>query len=139
MTIASELRIHVSDIINRYGKQVKFTYFDEQFDASDYDDSVDLLYSGTTWASGLVFPIKANRGSVEATLLEQGKILNNDTKLYITGDINTSGTFRIGLGSPTVSEYSLIPDTVQAQEIGGVKVYKLLYLRRLPIGSLIGE
>lgn len=140
MSLGTQLRENVRQIIQQGGKQVRFVYFNVQDNISEYDDSVDLMQSGNDlWTSGLVFPIKGTYGSTEATLLEQGKLLSNDTKLFILGDVNTSGTFRVGIGSPIISEYALIEDFVNAYEAGGDIVYKKLFLRRLPTGSLIGE
>ena len=139
MLIGSQLREDIKSLINRYGKVVRFTYFSTQDNDSSYDDSIDLIYNNTTWTSGLVFPINTSDGSSEATLIEQGRLLNNDTTLYVLGNINTSGTFRVGFGSPVESEYSLIENFVTAYEVGNIIVYKKLFLRRLPTGSFINE
>ncbi len=139
VTIGSELRIELNGMINSYGKPLRFSYFNYYTNADSFDDDFDFILSGTSWTSGIVFPINNNKGSTEAILLEQGKILNNDTTAFIQGDFNTSGTFRIGIGSPIEGEFGLIPDTIQSYEINGEKVFKQIFLRRLTNDKLKGE
>ena len=93
------------------------------------------------WTSGVILPITGARGSSEAALLEQGKILMSDTKLYIDGRINTSGTWKLGLGNPALNtdQYSLLVEGVTKWSVNAVPVLKKVFIRHLPTGSLIGE
>jgi hypothetical protein len=136
---ASELRQEVEQILAN-GKVCRFRYFAESGADAGYDDDVVLTQTGTDYfTSGLVQPIKDRFGSADAILLQQGKILNNDLKLYVLGDVPTSGTFKVGIGSPTIeNEYSRIPDGTEQWDLDGA-VYKKLYLRVLPTGSIDGE
>ena len=130
-----------------YGAQIRFRYFNTAYIGSYYDDDITLTISGGDfWTSGVVLPISNSRGSSDAVLLEQGRILNNDTKLYIAGDINTSGTWKLGLGSngtgspvPITGEYSLLSEGTMKWDVNATPILKKLFIRRLTTGSLIGE
>jgi hypothetical protein len=123
----------------KYGQQIRMRYFNE-FNINEYDDDVKLTQSGTDyWTSGVVLPISQGRGSDDAILLQQGNLLTNDTKLYIQGDVNTSGVLRVGLGSPITGEYSILSDGVIKYTVNQVDVLKKVYLRVLLTGSLMGE
>jgi hypothetical protein len=123
----------------KYGQQLRIKYYNTFF-TGDYDDDITLTQSGTDlWISGVILPINQSRGSNDAMLLEQGKLFTNDTKLYIEGTVNTSGTIKIGLGSPVYGEYSLLSDGVIKYTVNQVDILKKIYLRFLTNGSLIGE
>ena len=98
---------------------------------------------GETWTSGVILPIDQTRGSTESILVEQGKLSSQDKKLYIAGNIATTGSenqIKIGLGSPVPAdqEYATIQGPV-APKMEGESAYKKLFIRRLTNGSLIGE
>ncbi len=136
----SEVRDSFEEAL-KYGQLIRLKYYNISYGAgSYYDDDVTLTQSGTdNWISGLVQPIDASRGSYEASLVEQGKLLNNDSKVYILGNIVTSGTLKVGLGSPPTSEYSVLNDGIISWNINGEQVIKKMYLRYLTNGSLMGE
>ena len=141
--IGSDFKDGLNEVL-KLGQIVRFRYFNSSAGAgSYYDDNVTLTQSGNDlWVSGVVLPIDASRGSSDAVLLEQGNLLTNDTKLYVAGDINCSGAFKIGLGSqsPTPKEeFSVLPDGVITWSINEEEVVNKLYLRRLTTGSLAGE
>jgi len=120
-----------------YGQQVRFRYYTGSISTDEYDDAQTLTKSGNdTWTSGLALPITNKFGSSEAFLIEQGKIKFEDKKLYVAGDIETSALMKIRIGS---EEHSIIPDGVTNWPSEGDIVYKKLYCRTLPNGSLIGE
>lgn len=125
----------------KYGERCRFRYFSVSYGAgSYYDDDVTLTKSGNDlWVSGLHFPLNVKDGSTESFLVEQGRLLNNDTKLYIRGDIESSKLMKIGLGSPIRHEYSIIPDGINEPKLNGEGVYKKLFIRVLPTGSIKGE
>jgi len=142
MVTAASLRTDVQKFINEGGLKVRFRYFSVSGGSASYDDDVVLTQSGTDyWTSGLFHPVgTGNERSSEAFLVEQGKLLNNDSKLYVLGDVNTSGTFKVQIGSPTSKgEFSLISDGVVRWDIGGVAVYQKLFIRYLTNGSILGE
>lgn len=147
MTAISDFQNGVTEAL-LYGEQIRFRYFNTGYGAgSYYDDDVTLTISGGDfWTSGVVLPISNSRGSSDSVLLEQGKILMNDTKLYIDGAINTSGTWKLGLGSngtgspvPITGEYSLLSEGTMKWDVNATPVLKKLYIRKILTGSLVGE
>ena len=147
MTNVSDFQACIPDILG-YGEQIRFRYFNVGYGAgSYYDDDITLTISGNDfWTSGVIIPISNARGSSDAVLLEQGKILMNDTKIYIDGSINTSGTWKLGLGSngvgspvPITGEYSLLSEGVKSYDVNATHIMKKIFVRKLLTGSLIGE
>ncbi len=143
MTVtANELQKEVKEIL-KYGEPIRLKYYNTSFNASDgYDDDVTYTQSGgNTWASGLVQPIDQSRGSTDAILLEQGKILMNDSKIYVLGSVQTSGLapIKVGLGSPIFQEYQVLNDGTIEWVVNCSPVYKKIYVRFLTNGSFIGE
>jgi len=143
MTIVQDFQNGVTEAL-KFGQKIRIKYYDVGFGAgSYYDDDVTLTQSGSNlWISGVVLPINNARGSSDAVLLEQGKILMDDTKLYIEGDVNTSGTIKIGLGSgigSPLGEYSLLSEGVTKWNVNQAPILKKLFVRALTNGSLIGE
>jgi hypothetical protein len=139
------MTVYSDDFVNgvlealNYGQQLRIRYFNE-FNNGDYDSDITLTQSGADyWCSGVILPINQGRGSSDAIVLQQGRVLTNDTKIYIQGNINTSGVLRIGLGSPITGEYSILPDGVIKYSVNQIDVLKKIYLRLLPTGSLSGE
>jgi len=142
MTTASDLVTQFNNLLG-YGEQVRFKYYNST-DTGDYDDDITLTQSGTDyWISGVVQPISSNQYSSDALLLEQGKILQDDKKIYIAGDIKTSGLgpIKIGLnGSPTSEQYRILEDgQVTEWGVNGSAIYKKLYIKYLTNGSFVGE
>ena len=142
MTILSDFQNDFDSMLE-FGEQIRFKYYDQSFTGS-YDDSVNLTQSGTDyWVSGIVQPITNRQFSSEALLLEQGKILLDDRKVYVAGDVQTSGTspIKIGMsGSPTTQQYQILGEGQVTQwDMNGSPVYKKMYVRFLPNGSFFGE
>ena len=122
------------------GQQIRLRHYTGSVSVTEWDDAQTLTKSGNdVWTSGLMFPVKSTFGSQEAILLEQGKIKTSDKKMFIAGDIETTDTMKIGIGNPVATEYSLIPEGVLAYPPEGTIVYKKMFLRNLPAGSLYGE
>ncbi len=131
------------DSLLEFGEQVVFKYYTHSFGAG-YDDEITLTQSGTDfWVSGIVQPISNKQFSSEALLLEQGKLLLDDRKLYVSGEVQTSGAspIKIGMtGSPTTQQYQILGEgQVTEWDINGDPVYKKVFVRFLPNGSFIGE
>ena len=143
---ATNLRKDLNEILH-YGQPVRFRFFNISGASAAYDDDVVLTQSGTDlWTSGLVQPIviggaNQTRGSNEAVLVEQGKLLNDDLRVYVDGSVNLSGVWRVGIGSanPPTREYSLVPKGITSWPLDINSVYKKVFVRVLPTGSLIGE
>ena len=126
-----------------YGEQVRFIYYN-QFNVGEYDDDVSLTHmtGSDTWSSGVVQNIGGGGGfrSNEAFLLEQGKLLAGDKRLYVAGSHQFSGAaFKIGLGSPSNVEYRVIDNGIIAYPYQGSDIYQKLFIRVLTNGSLTGE
>lgn len=137
---SSTAKSKLNNIFNNYGQLVRIKYYTTSGADASYDDDVVLTQSGSSlWISGMVQPIDQKRGSWDSVLMEQGKVMQNDSKLYIDGSVNTSGLVKIGLGSPIINEYSILELGVNAHNIGGQNVYKKIYIRALTNGSFIGE
>jgi len=121
------------------GTQLRIRYFTPTV-GSVWDDETSLAQSGTSlWISGVVFPIRGREGSNESVLLNQGKLLDSDKKVFVNGSIAFTGSVYevdVQLGSPTGDLFTTIPDGGQMWEAEGQPVYKKLYIRRLT-GSLI--
>lgn len=141
MTTASELIKDFNQMLS-FGEQVRFKYYN-QVATGEYDDDVTYSQSGTDyWCSGLAQPISSNQYNSDALLLQQGKILQDDKKLYVAGNVQTSGLgpIKIGIGSPTSEEYQIVNEgEVTEWSVNGSPIYKKLYIRYLNNESFIGE
>jgi len=142
MTVASDLLQKFNNGL-QYGEQVRFKYYNS-VGTGDYDDDITLTQSGTDfWVSGIVQPISSNQYSSDSLLLQQGKILKDDKKLYVAGNIQTSGLgpIKIGMnGSPTSEQYRILEDgQVTEWSVNGSVIYKKVYLKYLTNGSFVGE
>ena len=138
--VGSDFKDGLNEVL-KYGQIVRFRYFSMSFGAgSYYDDDVILTQSGVDlYTSGVILPIDQSRGSSDAVLIEQGKLYSNDTKLYVDGNVPVSGTYKIGLGSPPTTEYSVLSDGVVTWNVNADPIVNKVYIRILPAGSLIGE
>ena len=140
--LKNRLAAGLSKIIDRAGVPIKVAYFTSTI-GSVWDDDVTLTQSGTNlWTSGVILTIDATRGSWDSVLVEQGKLIDGDVKLFTHGSLLVTGSelqVRIMVGSPGV-EYSTIPEGAIAPEVQGTRIYKKVYLRQVGnCGSLIGE
>ena len=135
MTIGTDMRNEVSKLVNDYGRVITIKYLNISGGSAYYDDNVTYTVSGTLCTSGIFLPKDQN----DNLLVEQGKIFADDKKLYLSGDINVSGTITIQAGSKTGTVYSIVPIGVGGIDVGTDNVYSKLFVRRLPTGSLIGE
>ena len=141
MTTFSTLRTDFKKILEH---NIRIKFYTGSVSNTNWDDNQVLVQSGVDfWTSGLVLPITDINGSNEAILIEQGKLLSSDKRLYIPGDVDIStgadGAIKIGTGSPNFTEHSIIPNGVESWPPIGDIVYKKLYIRVLPLGSLSGE
>lgn len=130
------------ETVNNYGVTIAIVQYTQVIAGAGswYDDDRTISQSGTTWVSGIHQPIRNKFGSSEARLIEAGKLLTDDKALFIPGTVNISGqAIKIGVGSPTTIYHSVLPDGAETHNIQGVDIYKKVFLRVLPTGSLIGE
>ena len=137
---ASGLRIDVLSMLDN-GVPVRVKLYTASGASASYDDEVVWTQSGTSaWTSGLPFPVGGPRSSNEAILIQQGRLLASDKKIYFLGTVGLSGeAVKVGIGSPTPVEHYVIPDGVQTYQIQNENVYKMAYIRTLSNGSFQGE
>ena len=139
MGVNSKLVAGLNKIIDLAGTQVRVRYFNPVYD-DVYDEAVGLVQSGNTlWTSGVIFPINNREGSTDSVLLQQGKLIESDKKLYVNGSLAFTGSTQsvdVQIGSPTGDLYTTIPAGGIVQEAEGIPVYKVQFIRRLT-GSLI--
>ena len=124
------------------GMKVRFRYFTRAASSGNvFDDDITMTQSGPDyWFSGIVQPILGPKGNDEAALWEQGRIIFGDNKLYVPGYVNTSGLWKVGIGgSPPAQEFGITEAGQNAWNIAGSVIYKKLYIRYLPTGSLAEE
>lgn len=134
-----QARADFQEVLDANSVQIRFKYFTESGAASDYDDAQVLAPSGgDVWVSGCVQPVTSRYGSQEAQLLEQGRLTFNDRVIYFPCEVNTSGTWRLGIGSPSHSgaEFEKALPGTFTHNISGKDVYKKIYVRRLQFGKL---
>jgi len=139
MTLVTEIQTDFDSLIGRYGRTIRFTRFEVSGASAGYDDEVTLGSAVISWESGLIQPVKDVTGTINAVLIEQGKVLLNDSVVYINGNISTSGTFRVGLGSPPTEDFFVIDDGITPWPVNGSVVYKKMIVRRLTTGSFMHE
>ena len=138
--MAGSMYDDVKSLIEKRGQAVRFRYFNETFNTGSYDSDSVLTQSGTDlWVSGFPQSLATTQGSDDSVLLQQGKILTNDLKLYVQGEIDTETIFKLQIGSPTGENYSMIEAGVDAPLLNGSPMYRKIFLRRLTTGSLFGE
>ena len=129
-----------NSIVQQFGTSVRFRYFNESPDTTGYDSDVKLYQSGADlWVNAVVQTLNNKSSSSDAILFEQGKILINDNKMYLNGSIVTNIPFRVGIGSPTMTEFGVVPIGTQAHVLNNQEPFKTVYIRALPTGSLVGE
>ena len=122
----------ISKIFGDSGLSTSINIYSYTFDSGTYDDVTTKTLTGSNTISGLMFPIKGSQGSSEAMLLNEGKLLMNDSVLY-TGSVNVSGNILIDIGSEI---YSVIPDGIHSWGVNGSTVYNKFYIRVSNTGSL---
>jgi len=129
--------------ILKYGGQVRINHYTGSVSVDKHDDAQKLTLSGSSvWTSGLVLPLTSLEGSEDAVLMQQGKIKTSDKKIFFAGDVEMTDTMKFSLGSPigsTTESFSIVPGGVSQWPGAGTAVYKKVYVRYLPTGSLIGE
>lgn len=138
--VSTHLQNGFAHIVSKAGRQIKIDYLTPIYD-DVYDEVAKFISSGTVWTSGVIMSLNQSRGSTDSVLFEQGKLIDNDKKLFVNGSLLLTGsdlTVKIQLGSPTGETYSTIGD-IFTSEIEGENIYKKAYIRRLTTGSLINE
>ena len=147
MGISSTLSAGFANILDKAGKPVRVRYFSAE-PGSVWDDEVTLteVTGSEVWTSGVVMPLSKRYGSEDVVLVEQGKLSNQDQRLYVNGSLDFTGTgsnfkVKIGMnGSPTQTDnYTMVVAGATPYEVEGTQIYKKVYIRRITNGSMIGE
>jgi len=143
MSVKDRLQGGFQRLLALAGTQIRIQSFSITI-GSVYDDDGPLTKIGADlWTSGIILPIDQRRGSFDSVLVEQGKLINEDVRMFVNGSLAITGSeiqVTVGIGSPIPREvYTTIPDGTIRAEIEGVPIYKKVFLSRLPLGSLIGE
>lgn len=140
MPSRSDILTDFAQIVGEHGTQCRIRYFTRSGATANYDDYIALLPSGVDlWISGLPQPLGTSRSNFDSQLLMQGRLQSDDMKVYLKGNIETSGVWRIGIGSPIRAEYAPIDGFATGWLVGGSYAYKKAFVRVLPVGSLQGE
>ena len=136
MVFAGELLEDINSFINQYGTIIRIRKFTKTIGAGSMDDDVLLTSGVNVWTSGLIQSIGTN----ESNLVQQGLLKRDDFKIYVSGDVNISGLWKLGVGSPTTEEYALANrGTIDAPQVNGSVLYQKAFIRKLQNGSLFGE
>jgi hypothetical protein len=128
-------------LIDRAGTPIRVQYFTQAI-GSVWDDDASLTQSGTDlWTSGIHLPLN-NSQLGDAALIEQGKLIQNDSKLFLHGSLLLVGseyTIKINVGSPGTSYMPIIPGPV-SYSVSSTPIYKKLFIREIGgTGSIFGE
>lgn len=135
-----EWRTEFINNVNEYGAPIRIRHFTGSVSNSEWDDAQILTQSGNdVWTSGMIMSVDYSRGSRDRLLIEQGKLLQDDKRLFIAGNIETTDTMKIGLGSPIRQEFSVMENGIIHELSEEQSVYKKIYCRAIGLGSLIGE
>lgn len=145
MTIQSRLSAAMEKILDRAGTQIRIQYFTSTI-GSVWDDDITWTQSGADlWTSGIFLPLRVSNQSSDSILLEQGKLLTDDKRLYLHGSLALTGsemqvTIRIGSpGNNFDNQYSMLPNSIK-YSVSNSPIYKLVYIRQVGgTGSLLGE
>ena len=143
MGATSTLTAAMQKILERTGTQIRVQYFTSTI-GSVWDDDVTWAQSGTDhWTSGVVLPITQGNSS-DSILLEQGKIILDDKKLFVHGSLVFTGSemsVSIRIGSPAGAidkQYSML-DFNRRVDISNVPIYRQIYIRTIGgTGSSLG-
>lgn len=142
--LANRLAAGLDKIITRAGTPFRIAYFTSTI-GSVFDDDVTLTQSGNDlWTSGVVMSLDTSQGSYDSVLLEQGKLITDDKRLFIHGSLLLTGSelhVRILLGSAEVGvlpEYTLIDRHIRI-EASNVPIYKKIFIRQIVGSALLGE
>lgn len=142
--IRDQLSAAMTSLIRKSGQPIEIRYYSQTI-GSVWDDEVTLSQSGTSlWASGIVLPVTGKQGTAEAILMEQGKLIDGDKRLYVDGTIGFIGSeFQVKIQLGSISEptefYTTIPIGLYSPGVSNQRIYGRQYIRRMTGSLLIGE
>jgi hypothetical protein len=143
LSTLTTLQAGFNNIVSKGGVNCNFIYLDKVL-GSVWDDDVSLSLGSSLWASGVIFPLNGTNSSKDFVLVEQGLLRPNDLKLYVSGGVDFnmyagSDMMKIQIGSPSGDKYFVIPEGVQSWGVTNTSIFKKAYIRRLQLGSFLGE
>jgi len=144
MTIPTELIELFNNVVADYGQRIRLKYYIYSYSGAEYDNAYLASSGNSIWVDGRQSVVSSSNSSEDYKKVQQGAIQFNDTVLYIPGSVTTqingSGiTTKIGIGSPTSTEYFLIDNGRNVYNVSGTDIYQKLYVRLLNNGSFINE
>ena len=120
------------------GNVFRVRYYTETI-GSVWDDERTISASGNDlYISGTIHKIDATKGNEDKVLLEQGRISYGDSKIFINGSIQTTSgarVFTISISGLDKVYREITPGIIMPQ-FNGTDIYKKLYVRSIPLGSL---
>jgi len=128
----------VRHLMNSQGRTLRIRYYTNAV-GSVWDDDNTWTQSGTDlYISGLFQSLRLDKGSDDATLLEQGRIVDTDKVFFVAGSIETTSGLRVS--TFTVSGvnqvFREINPGVFMPSINADDIYKKYYGRIIDTGSL---
>lgn len=141
MSLSNKFSKGFNEIINKVGAQIRVEYFTSTV-GSVWDDDITWTQSGVDlWTSGVILPISHQRGTSESILLEQGKLIEDDKRMFVHGSLILTGSemsIQIGVGSPVNETYTLLNSDIRV-DVSNVPIYRKVFLRGIGgNGSLLG-
>ena len=134
--VSADIFLDSVDKILAYGQKINVMTFTGSVGPNDYDDVISYTkQSGPTWNDGVILPLKNKYGSEDAVLIEQGKLLFTDKKLYLKGDVTVSGNILVGIGSPSSTYYNVISPGRRTVPVLGSDIFHKMYIRYHHAGS----
>lgn len=120
-------------------KPFRIRYYIETIGSVWDDDSKGYAQSGTdVYISGLFFSLDNTKGSSDQVLMEQGRIKYEDSKIFVNGSVETTSGNRVFTIAASGADqvYREIQPGVNMPEYFGTDIYKKIYVRLVPGGSL---
>jgi len=140
MPVQDQLAVGFDKVIRRAGGQIRVQYFTSTIGSVWDDDTTWAQSGGDLWTSGIILPISHQRGTSESILLEQGKLIEDDKRLFIHGSLVLTGsemTTTIAVGSPIIERYTILDSDIQVS-VFDTPIYRKVFLRRIGgTGSLL--
>jgi len=136
--VTTRLREGFTYLLGQASQSFRIRYFTGST-GSVWDDDMIYSQSGSDlWVSGIIMPLGGVNGATESELLQQGKLLNSDKKIYVNGSVSFNGSLYqidIMVGSPG-DLYSTILDGGHGWTVSANPIYTRQYIRRLTGSSL---
>lgn len=144
--LSNRLAAGLSKIIKLGGTPIRVQYFAIGSIGSVFDDDGTFIQvGGDLWTSGVIFPLSNTPGHSDSILLEQGKLIHSDSRLFIHGSLILTGSemsIKLTVGSPVSPDtnYSIITPGPTVHYASNTPIYKVVYIRKIGgVGSLFGE